>query len=310
MIEKEYYRVDELATLGVTEGTIRYFVEQNKLTPTFFAPATDYILGGLHKNKFHGFAKANYKGLISLPKHCLSELLKKGKTRSNTVNLIQKENIVIKSADYPFSINYPNNFLESWLSFNPVKPDWHSVPAKHFPTEQDSGWSVFADLVKSFTDDEKEKAEFDKVYSSGKPKRVLNSYGVEFTLSDLCIRHQDLLNLGVIHPKVNQLTSIQPPVQEKAAEATPIDFDNEFEELLAKILRSKSRIQAKNIHRILCDECAREEDSRLFDHKNILVGDDQGIISWRDKFRGNAERSYTLDSLRNVVSKVRKKLRQ
>lgn len=300
MIEKEYYRLDELAPLGVTEGTVRYFVEQNKLTPVFFAPATTYLVGGYIDNKFHGFAVASYRGLVSLPKRCLSELLKKGKTRTNNINLIQKDNIVIKSADYPFTISYPNDYLQSWLNYNPVKSDWHSVPAKHYPTEQASGWSIMADFLKSFSDNEEQKAAFDKTYSVGKPTKVLSSYGVEFSLKDLCIRHQDLVSLGVITTKSD--------LAEPKQLAKKVFDGNDFEKLLAKIITSDKSLSAKPIFKILVNECNLEEDSRQFDTDGVLLEHVEGIIVWKDVLSRTKEKKCSLSTLNNKLTKVRQML--
>lgn len=307
MIEKEYYRLDELAGLNVTEGTLRYFIEQNKLTPAFFVPFKDYVLGGYINGKFNGFAIANYRGLVGITKNNNSKLLEKGKVTTNTITLLQIDNIVIKSYNYPFNIPCPNDYISGWLKTNPITKDWQLVPAKFYPQERDSGWSVCTDILKTFTKSEEEKKQLENNLFADQPKRVLSSIGFDFVLSDLCIRHCDLLTLGLIKPEYNKLPRKQK--LQLSEQLEKINFKNEFEELLANILKSKPRIQAKKIHRILCDECATEEDSRQFDHHNILKADDQGIISWRDKYRGNAERSYTFDSLKNVISNVRKKIR-
>ncbi|WP_157610989.1 hypothetical protein [Arsukibacterium perlucidum] len=133
MIEKEYYRLDELAHLGVTEGTIRYFIEQDKLTPAFFVPSKWYVIGGYIKGMFNGFAIAKYQGLVSFPKSQNNELLAKGKVWSNSVSLLWREKIIIDSSDYPFNIPCPNSYIEAWQKRSLEELHWDRVPAKFYP---------------------------------------------------------------------------------------------------------------------------------------------------------------------------------
>ncbi|WP_019677969.1 hypothetical protein [Arsukibacterium perlucidum] len=167
--------------------------------------------------------------------------------------------------------------------------------------------SFITDLARTAKMDDNIVKESEKRLMTNSPSRVLVSEGYDFALCDICVRHEDLVSL-IIKPNISSAETNEQLEKNSKIDITDHAFKNEFEELLASILRSKPRSQAKEIHRILCDECNREEDARVFDKNNILKGEDQGLISWRDKYRNNSERSYSQNSLKNVVSAVKKKM--
>jgi hypothetical protein len=140
------------------------------------------------------------------------------------------------------------------------------------------------------------------------PKRILSAAGQNFKFEDICIQTTDLIQLGLLNLQLASVPEIEGKENVKKVAPVIDKFPNEFEDLIARILIAKPFIQAKEIHRLLCDEAAKEEDSRVFDCDNVLLSETHGVISWRDKYRDNAERSYRLDSLRNVISRVRGKL--
>ncbi|OBP14203.1 hypothetical protein A5320_16325 [Rheinheimera sp. SA_1] len=311
--DRKYYRLDELANFGVTEGTVRYLIEQDKLQPVFFLPPSHYVLGGYHANKFKGFAIAWYKGLVSIPCSKVVQLLSKGKVTSTEMNLLQREKITVVSSEYPFDVPWPNSYIGSWLKADLAQISWSVIPAKAYPRECDSLMASFVDMLNTINSgsrtavDDATKLE-SKIFENH-PKRILSAAGQNFNFVDICIQTTDLISIGLFD--INQPSNELPDNQESTKTgAFDNQFKNEFEELLARILMAKPQLKAKEIHRFLCVEAEKEEDSRVFDRHNVLMGETNGIISWRDKYRGNVECSYTLDSLRNVISRVRGKLHQ
>jgi hypothetical protein len=311
--ERKYYRLDELKSLGIAEGTLRYLIEQDNLQPVFFLPSKQYVLGGYHENKFKGFAIAQYKGIVSIPAPKLAHLLSKGKVSSVEMNLLEREKITVISSYYSFDVPLPNSYIASWLKADLAQFNWPAIPAKSCPMECDSPMSSFLGMLKAVNAESKSAVK-DSVLESkifeNYPKRILSAEGQNFKFEDICIQTTDLIRLGLLNHQTESSSEVlNKPNIDKTAPALD-KFQNEFEELIARILIAKPLIQAKELHRLLCDEAAKEEDSRAFDLNNVLLSETYGVISWRDKYRDNSERSYRLDSVRNVISRVRGKLRK
>jgi len=310
--DRKYYRLDELANFGVTEGTVRYLIEQDKLQPVFFLPPSHYVLGGYHENKFKGFAIAWYKGLVSIPAAKVVQLLSNGKVTSTEMNLLQREQITVVSSEYPFEVPWPNSYIGSWLKADLTQISWSVIPAKVYPRECDSLMSSFVDMFNTINSGSRTAAddatELESKIFENHPRRKLSGTGQNFKFEDICIQTTALIKLGFLNLQIaSSPETVNKENIETAAQVIG-KFPNEFEDLIARILTAKPSIQAKEIHRLLCDEVSKEEDARVFDCHNVLLGETYGVISWRDKYRDNAERSYRLDSLRNVISRVRGKL--
>jgi hypothetical protein len=310
--DRKYYRLDELANFGMTEGTVRYLIEQDKLQPVFFLPPSHYVLGGYHENKFKGFAIAWYKGLVSIPAAKVVQLLSNGKVTSTEMNLLQREQITVVSSEYPFEVPWPNSYIGSWLKADLMQINWSVIPAKVYPRECDSLMSSFVDMLNTINSGSRtavdDATELESKIFENHPKRILSAAGQNFKFSDICIQVADLNRLGLLNCQISySAENVNKENVEKMAPASG-KFNNEFEELIARILIAKPLIQAKEMHRLLCDEAAKEEDSRVFDRSNVLIGEVDGVISWRDKYRRNLERTYKQSSLGNLVSNVRRKL--
>ncbi len=312
--DRKYYRLDELEKLGVTEGALRYFIEQEKLQPVFFLPSEHYVLGGYHENKFKGFAIARYKGIVSIPSAKLAHLLSKGKVTSVEMTLLERENITVISSDYPFDVPLPNSYIASWLKADLAVFKWPAIPAKSYPIECDSFASSFIGALKAISSTAEKTAAKDidsldsKIFETH-PRKVLSAEGQKFEFANICILASDLIRLGLLNVQI-AASDTPAPIHLVIEPQLNLEdkFKNEFEELISRILKAEPQLQAKEIHRLLCSEAAMEESARTFDTRDVLMGETDGIISWRDKYRGNAERSYSLDSLRNVIIAVRKKL--
>lgn len=306
MIEKEYYRLEDLQhRFNMTESDVHYLIAEKNVPPCFYIPKTTFIIGGWQKNDFIGFANVNYEGLIAIPQPYVKELVNKRKVLPYHFSLLNKAKVRQINTNYDCELPLPNNYIQGWQAKELNEIGWTTIPAKLYPHVATTMKHSFKDLLMTFAKDEAGKAaaakRFDDSYGET-PKEELRPNYKTFLFSEVCIRHADLVSLGVIKAQ-EPLTPIM-----SSPEANIGKLDNEFEDLLAHILIKKRGISAKLIHRILCDECEREEDNRLFDKNNILLSDDQGIITWRDKYRGNKQRTYMRSTLDTVVSRVRKKI--
>lgn len=306
MIEKEYYRLEDLKhRFNMTEADVLYLLEQRLAKACFYVDSTAFVIGGWNKERFIGYAHVNYRGLISLPERELKDLLRARKVTPVDYMLPNNQNIQLSSTEYGLELATPNNYIQAWKPKTPAEISWDFIPARLCPHVAETFVYGMQKAFDMFLATRPEKhvvaPQFEKYRDV--PKQKLTYYSKTFSFSDICIRHEELVSAGVIsRPE----TLIQPKPENDA-----IKLDNEFEDLLAAIiLRSPQKLTAKKIHRILCDECEREEDSRLFDKNNILLSEDQGVITWRDKYRNNTQRSYSQASLSNVISKMNSKINE
>ncbi|WP_423185193.1 hypothetical protein ACO1PK_08380 [Alishewanella sp. d11] len=278
MIEKEYYRLDELAPLGVTASTIRYFIEQEKLHPAFFVSNSRYVIGAYLEGEFNGFAIADYQGLVSFPSRENNVLLKKGKVTSSTVKLLQHDKIVIRTNQYPFRIPWPNTYISGWQKWTLNQLNFDQIPAKCYPNERDSGMAMFSDFVGQIakvSEMEEEKVkEVENKLMRGLPRRVLSSAGIDFHISEICVTHTDLVRLGIIKSAVTdgdakQISNVAPSPTIIEESKRPID------KLLTRMLFKFPNEKPTRIWRMLQDDVLRSE--RLYDTDEILdeVGKDE-----------------------------------
>lgn len=307
MIEKEYYRLDDLKHhFNMTESDVHYLIAEKNVPPCFYIPQTTFIIGGWQKSDFIGYANVNYEGLIAIPQPYVKELVNKRKVLPYHFSLLNKAKIRQIDTDYDCELPLPNNYIQGWKAKELSEISWPTIPAKLYPHVATTLKHTFKDLLMTFAKDETDKAvtakKFDDSFGETSKEELRPIYKT-FLFSEVCIRHEDLVSCGII--KVHEHTSPAPLLNDGKTGK----LDNEFEDLLAAIiLSSPKKLTAKKIHRILCDECEREEDSRLFDKNNILLGEDQGVITWRDKYRNNKQRNYMQTTLNTIISDVRKKI--
>ncbi|MDP5131315.1 MAG: hypothetical protein NWQ54_10540 [Paraglaciecola sp.] len=307
MIEKEYYRLEELKDrFNLTEDDVRYLVEKRLVKTCFSIRNTKFIVDGWDGDNRMGYAHINYQGLIALPDEEVDSLISNGKITPLNYLLSRGGCITLVETDYPIGTERPKTFAEAWKPKSAYCHNADFIEAKLSPFVTKTFWHSYDNAKKSVNYSRQlfAKNVFCERELANKTKLDLPLSFNTLQLSELCIRHADLAS----H---NLLTRKSPPEQQGTLSQTDdnIKLDNEFEDLLAAIiLNSPQKLTAKKIHRILCDECDREEDSRLFDKNNILLSEDLGVITWRDKYRNNKHRSYSQASFDNIISQVRSKL--
>jgi hypothetical protein len=307
MIEKEYYRVEELQDrFNLTEDDVRYLVEKRLVKTCFSIRNTKFIVDGWDGDNSIGYAHINYQGLIALPDEEVDSLISNGKITPLNYLLSQGGTITLVETDYPIGTERPKTFEEAW---KPKSANCHNaefIKAKLSPFVTKTFWHSYDNAKKSVNYSRQlfAKNVFCERKLANKTKLDLPLSFNTLQFSDICVRHQDLVSNNLLIKKSETEHRASP-------NQTDINtkLDNEFEDLLAAIiLKSPQKLTAKKIHKILCDECERELDQRVYDTNNILLGEEQGVISWRDKYRNNKERSYLQSSLDNVISTVKSKI--
>lgn len=308
MLNREYYQLEDLKQcFNLTESDIRYLVSERKITPCFYIQNSTFIIGGWRKSEFIGFANVEYEGLVAIPQQYIRQFIENGQVTPQHYILRNRSKIRLLSNRYSCDLPLPNNYIQYWESKELSLISWPHIPAKLYPYASAPLAHTFRNMLLDLTPDltnAEMTNRLDTLFGGTPNAAELTALFKTFRFSAMCVSHEDLVANGIVQ-------TLQTPAPKlAAADSKKFQFDNEFEDLIATILAQHSKIPAKKIHRILCDECNREEDSRLYDKNNILLGEDQGVISWRDKYRNNRQRSYSQSSLVNIVSQVRKTLGQ
>lgn len=192
MTEQAYYRLDELPAMGITEGKLRYLLEQQQVTPAFFMHNERFIIGGYLNNKFVGFAVVDYSGLVTIHKQLIPELLTKGKVSVKQVLLMQKERIRVLATEYPFQVKMPNRYIESWQPNDLTKLDWLAYPALFMPTENTGVLHQLADMLQGFGGGStSNKVDYSR-FTDGTPKTELVVLDKELQFADVCLQAADV----------------------------------------------------------------------------------------------------------------------
>jgi len=308
MIEKEYYRVDELQSrFGMSFRDIRDFVESTKNPLAFYIKQNKFIIGGWKANKgLAGFGVASYRGLVNIPANEQLKIIGNEKLTVKTFSLLNKEMISAHDIEYPFESTLPNSFLYSWEPRPLSEISWESIPAKLFPKEQEDSRRAFGkglkDIFSAITGeemvvDEKLSKTIGKI-----PQKEFYSAGIELSISDICVLHTDLVRLGVCDPslssslqKVKQL-EVNRPSDDFPSINRPIDI------LLVSMLKMFPQDKPADTWSRLKNDAGK--DPRQFDIDEILDEVGEKELYWFD-IEGE-QQSLKKKSFYNLIGKLKK----
>ena len=314
MIEKEYYRLDELEKrFDLSFSDVLYLVENSKLDLAFRLADNKFIIGGWSKgNGFIGYASVKYSGFASITQKDQITLLSKHKTNCKYFWLLNKDKIVSANYDYPFESKTPNAFLHTWQPKQPSDINWDKIPAKLFPKEQEhtlhSFKNAMAKTFKALGAEQSKPNEYEKEFDARIPKVQFYSEGINFELADICILHRDLLKAGI--GKTQEVAqaevtkAISPITKDIQTSETRTD---DFHELLVRLISAEPALTAKLYWRNLEYELDDNKDYRVFDKYNLLTEITVSHIKWKDR-SGKPRLPISYDAFANRVSKVKKKL--
>jgi hypothetical protein len=308
MIEKEYYRFDELEKrFNLTLSDLRYLVESSKIEPTFYLEQSKCIFGGWLKEKgFVGFGIANYRGLVKISKQEQHELLSKNKTTIKHIRVLDKASLSNLGEEYPFESDLPNSFLHAWQSRSLSSILWDEIPAKLFPIEQEHGLRTLGkalnQIVQATTGKEQEATEQSVKALEVIPEKAFYVEGVELGHADICLLHSDLVKVGVVKPSANS-TSSELALPDKSVNESLKRIDD-LSELLVRVAEKHPEYTAKQYWRVLEKESEEVEGFRLIDKYNILSEIDGNMIKWRDR-KGKSRKPVSFTSFSNRLTKVK-----
>lgn len=268
MTEQAYYRLDELPAMGITEGKLRYLLEQQQVTPTFFMHNERFIVGGYLNNKFVGFAVADYSGLVTIHKQLIPELLTKGKVSVKQVLLLQKERIRVVATEYPFQVNMPNTYIDSWQQTDLNKLDWQAYPALSMPSENVGVLHQFVDMLQGFSGSNVEKTSDFSRFTADLPNLELVVLSKELRLQNTCIRGIEL---------ETKLSATQDNLEKPSSH---IEHLRAIDELIIRLLKDLPNYRPSELWEILKSDSKRTE--RKYDFNEILDEVDKSELTWSE----------------------------
>ncbi len=309
MIKKEYYQLDELhSKFNMTKADVKYLFDNAKLLPVFNLPLKSYVIGTVEQGRFIGYGVASYKGLVSISIPDFLELWQTGKVDVERLLLRDRAAIQNYTEHNPFHLALPTSSIYSWDSKPKPELNNKSCMALVLPEEIESIPHFFGvklttlASVKGIAEDLRTFAQKTAEQCNKTPTTKLKKVTESFSLKDVCVLHSTLERLGIINEPVK--TSVV-----GKREFNPnFKFENDFHELISRILLGNKNIKTKGVIRILSEEAMRPEDSRVYDYKNILLDDVNGVYIWRDFSTKSTERRCSFNSLRNVVNEVKKNM--
>lgn len=312
MIKKEYYQLDELnSRFQLTNADIKYFFDKSKLVPVFNLPLKSYVVGTLAQSRFVGYGACHYKGLVSILNRNFLELWETGKTEVERVILRDMSVIQSYTENSPFQAVLPTNSIYAWeqKAQATLKGDCCMAiflpeeiqSASHFFSGRFAELAVSTHLSEPLRNLAQQTAEKCKTAPAISHKKVTQ----QFKLADVCVLHSDLVRIGVVNEVAKKSIAPHTIQQEKPSISSTVRFANPFHKLIGQILIEHKSIKTKGVIRILSEEVKKQEDSRDYDHENILLDDVEGVFIWRDFTSINTERRCSINSLRNVIRDVK-----
>lgn len=198
MIEKEYYRLDELEKrFDLTFSDIKYLIEKSKIDLVFQLNKTKFIIGGWLKDKgFVGYASVYYSGFARVTQEKQRLLISEGKINCNYFLLLNKESMSAQNTSYPFETKTPNRFLYAWEADLIKYINWNVIPAKLFPEEREHSirtlGKMFNGILNNFDSKQHKEEKSESEFMAKVPKVEFYSKGITIQLSDICITHGEL----------------------------------------------------------------------------------------------------------------------
>ena len=314
MIEKEYYRLDELEKrFDLSFSDVLYLVENSKLDLAFRLADNKFIIGGWAKGSgFIGYASVKYSGFASITQKDQLTLLSKHETNCKYFWLLNKDKIVSANYDYPFESKTPNAFLHTWQPKQPSDINWDKIPAKLFPKEQEHTLHSFKNAMtntfKALGAEQSKPSEYEKEFDAKIPKVQFYSVGINFELADICILHSELVKAGIAESKKNIPKEItQSPLPLAVPNQTLKTRSDDFYDLLIRLVGAEPELTAKGYWRNLERELDDLQEYRVFDKHNLLVEISATHINWKDR-SGKPKKPMSFSSFSNRLTKVRKEL--
>jgi hypothetical protein len=313
MIEKEYYRLDELEKrFDLSFSDVLYLVENSKLDLAFRLTDNKFIIGGWAKgNRFIGYASVKYSGFASITQKDQVTLLSKHKANCKYFWLLNKDKIVSTNYDYPFESKTPNAFLHTWQPKQPSDISWDRIPAKLFPKEQEHIAHTLKNAmssIKTLSNKQSKPSEYEKEFDAKIPKLQLYSEGINFELVDVCILHSELVKAGIAESKMKSPTEITPSLTPLTVpNQIPKTRSDDFYDLLIRLVGAEPELTAKGYWRNLERELDDLQEYRVFDKHNLLVEISATHINWKDR-SGKPKKPMSFSSFSNRLTKVRKEL--
>lgn len=310
MIEKEYYRFDELEKrFDLSLSDLRYLVESSKIELTFYLDKNKLIFGGwLREKGFVGFGKANYRGLIKISTKEQHELLSKNKATIKHIRVLDKAGLSNLGEEYPFESDLPNSFLHAWQPRSLSSITWDEIPAKLFPQEQEHGLralsKTFNQAIQAATGKELEVTDENVKALEAIPKKSFYVEGVQLGHADICLLHSDLVKLGVLKPSTT-IDNSELVLLDKNANGS-LKRTDDLNELIIMVVEKHPELTAKEYWRVLEKESEEVEGFRLIDKYNILSEIDGNMIKWRDR-KGKSRKPVSFTSFSNRLTKVKNK---
>lgn len=315
MIEKEYYRFDELEKrFDLSFSDLQYLIENSKIDLAFHIEQNKFVMGGWLKEKgFIGYATIFYKGLVKVNHSDQLSLLSKNKVNCKTISLINKKNIINHSLDYPFETPPPHSFLFDWRPKVINDIEWDSVPAKLFPKEREhsirSLRNTFMSTLDTLNVEAPKQADKESDFMAKIPQVEFYAEGIKFTLNDICILHSELVKVGVIKQvkEIKTHQELEPELVKTNNDNSKTLRKDDFQELFASVVTFKPEFTAKEYWRLFESEAEEMEGFRALDKYNLLIEVTGNYIKWQDR-SGKPRKDISFSAFSNRLSKVRKEV--
>ena len=308
MQKKSYYRLNELQQyFGIAPDEIRYLVEQRMLQLSFFYPESKFVAGEDEFEYFIGNCVVNYEGIVTLTCDDSIRVFSNGFVDASHLTLADRAPATLETRNYPFTVKYPNNYVENWSSKKLGELPEKDIPAKVLATEDISLRAAAKNAFINIAEPESVGTHFSKL-----PK-TLYPQTIRFSIESACVTHRHLSELKLINHLNKELSDSENSESKPLAQLPRQRRNSDLHDLLAKILLKHTNqvagdnISQKECLRVLESESSLAPTDRQYDTDGILEKVTDTMIYWSSDYKENQK--LQIDNLSSTMSKIKKKLK-
>ena len=250
---KDYYSLNELETkYSIPKEDVFWLAERKEIKLFAFVRSKNIALGYRANGKFNGVGVLKFRGMMLLYPQLTSDLWDNQQVEV-WEGIFMNPQLDLLSNEYPFSIQTPNAFVDSWDNNGLSKLNEKFSIGRFLPEEKKHFAASIFSTVEPFITNKEFKSELVDQLNDF-PNRVLAIKKEQIYLADVRIHREGLERLQTLHSKLEQ---------------THDNSESYTSRLARQVIQANPTASAGKLFQLLKDDSESEPSS--FDTDNIIL---------------------------------------